>query len=225
MEECFNICFEILKKKITNKFVNGPINKEIFLKKKFFGITELISKKFKKKNTVMLIYNKKLSVSPITTHLPLKLVPKMISKKMIIEKIILINNFFIKRLKKKPKIAVTGLNPHCETILNFNEDKKIILPAIQYIKKKEIDVSGPFSADTIFNKKNQKLYDVIIGMYHDQVLTPIKTIFEFDAINITLGLPFLRVTPDHGPNKKMFHKNISDPKSLIRALKFLDKYD
>ena len=72
-------------------------------------------------------------------------------------------------------------------------------------------------------KNNRKKFDVIIGMYHDQVLAPIKTIFEYDAINITIGLPFLRVTPDHGPNEKMIGKNLSNPLSLTRAISFLDK--
>jgi len=72
-------------------------------------------------------------------------------------------------------------------------------------------------------KQNRKKYDVIVGMYHDQVLTPIKTLFEYDAINITIGLPFLRISPDHGPNEKMISKNLSDPLSLIKAIKFLDK--
>ena len=84
-------------------------------------------------------------------------------------------------------------------------------------------ISGPFSADTIFLKKNRAKFDVIVGMYHDQVLTPIKTLFEYDAINITLGLPFVRTSPDHGPNEKMLGKNISNPLSLIKALSFLDK--
>ena len=74
-----------------------------------------------------------------------------------------------------------------------------------------------------FLKKNRNNYDVIIGMYHDQVLTPVKTLFEYDAINITLGLPFLRVSPDHGPNEKMLGKNLSNPQSLIKAISFLDK--
>ena len=72
-------------------------------------------------------------------------------------------------------------------------------------------------------KEHSKKYDVIIGMYHDQVLAPLKSLFGFDAINITLGLPFIRVSPDHGPNESMLGKNLSDPKSLIEALKFLDK--
>ena len=83
-------------------------------------------------------------------------------------------------------------------------------------------MKGPFPADTIFLQKNRRNFDVILGMYHDQVLTPIKTLFEYNAINITMGLPFLRVTPDHGPNEKMFGKNQSSPQSLIQALKFLD---
>ena len=84
-------------------------------------------------------------------------------------------------------------------------------------------MSGPFPADTIFLKKNRKQFNVILGMYHDQVLTPVKTIFEFDAINITMGLPFLRVTPDHGPNQNMVGKNISNPISLINAIIFCDR--
>ena len=83
-------------------------------------------------------------------------------------------------------------------------------------------IKGPFSADTIFLKKNRKKFDVIVGMYHDQVLTPIKTIFEYDAINITLGLPFIRISPDHGPNEKMVGKNLSSPISLMKSLNFLD---
>ena len=92
------------------------------------------------------------------------------------------------------------------------------------LKKKKYNIYGPFPADTIFLQKNREQFDVIVGMYHDQVLTPLKTIFEYDAINITLGLPFIRVSPDHGPNEKMLGKNISNPLSLIKAISFLDKY-
>ena len=94
-----------------------------------------------------------------------------------------------------PKIAVLGLNPHCESIENNNEDEKIIKPAINFLKKKKkYSVSGPYPADTIFLKKNRKKFNVIVGMYHDQVLSPFKTLFEYDAINITLGLPFVRIS-------------------------------
>ena len=171
----------------------------------------------------MLIYNKKLSVCPLTTHLPLKIVPKKIDKELILEKIVLINNFYKNEIGITPKIAITGLNPHCESVLKNNEDKIIVAPTIKKAFKLGYKVFGPFSADTIFQKNNRSQFDVIIGMYHDQVLAPIKTLFEFDAINITLGLPFFRISPDHGPNEKMSGMNLSEPLSLIRAIEFLDK--
>ena len=220
---CFETSLKILKSGITNKFINGPISKSSFLNKKFLGITEYLAKKSKANQNAMLIYNKKLSVSPITTHLPLKSVVKNITKKKIIDKINLIDSFYKKYLGFKPKIAVLGLNPHCESIDKFNEDKRIIEPAIKYLSNKKIDIRGPYSADTAFLKKNRKNIDVIIGMYHDQVLTPIKTLYEYDAINITLGLPFVRISPDHGPNQKMLGQNKSNPLSLIRAIEFLEK--
>ena len=222
LKKCFDVAFKIIKNKFTYKFINGPVNKKYFLKNKYIGITEYISKKFNKKNNAMLIFNKELSVCPLTTHLPLKYVAKSIDKKIIKKKLILINDFYKKIIGFKPRIAITGLNPHCESIDKFNEDEKIIKPTIKYLKKKNIDIDGPFSADTIFIKKNRSKYDVIVGMYHDQVLTPIKTLYEYDAINITLGLPFLRISPDHGPNENMIGLNSSNPLSLKRALEFLD---
>ena len=223
IEKCFEISFKLIKEGFANKLINGPVDKKIFLKNKFLGVTEYVSNKFHKKKTGMLIYNKQLSVCPVTTHLPLKNVSRSINRNIIQDKINLVNVFYLKYLKLKPRIAVTGLNPHCESILKYNEDEKIIKPAIKTMKKRNINVKGPFPADTIFSSKNRKLFDVVIGMYHDQVLAPIKALYEFDAINITMGLPFLRATPDHGPNKQMAGKNISNPTSLIRALEFLDK--
>ncbi len=169
----------------------------------------------------MLIYNKKISVSPITTHLPVKYIARNISKNKIIKNIKKINFFYGKYLKKKPKIAVLGLNPHCETIDKESEETREIVPAIKSLKLKNLKISGPYSADTFFIKKNIEEFDVVVGMYHDQVLTPLKTLFNFDAINITIGLPFLRISPDHGPNKTMFRKNKSDPSSVFCAMKFL----
>ncbi len=222
IEKSFEIAIQILNKKITNKFINGPISKKFFLKKKFLGITEYLAFKTKTKNFAMLIYNKELSVCPLTTHLPLKKVPKKINNNLIRNKVKLIDNFYKKFFKHRPKIAITGLNPHCESTDDFNEDDKIIKPTTKSLIKSNYKIFGPFAADTIFLRKNRKKFNVIIGMYHDQVLTPIKTLFEYDAINITLGLPFIRISPDHGPNESMLGKNKSNPKSLINALTFLD---
>ena len=224
IQNSFKTCLNILNKnKDKTIMINGPISKKSFLNKKYLGITEYLSKKTNSKNEVMLIYNENLSVSPLTTHIPIKYVSKKITKKKIINNILTIDKFYKKYLGKKAKFAVLGLNPHCETIDKFSEEEKIIKPSINSLKKKGIKVDGPYPADTFFLKKNIIKYDSVIGMYHDQVLSPIKTLFKFNAINLTLGLPFLRISPDHGPNIEMSGKNKSDPSSLIYAMKFIKK--
>tara|TARA_B100000780_G_scaffold212630_1_gene152287 strand:- start:436 stop:1401 length:966 start_codon:yes stop_codon:yes gene_type:complete len=224
IKESFKVALKILIQNRFSKFINGPISKKHFLKGRSLGITEYLAKKTNKNNNVaMLIYNKKLSVSPITTHLALKNVNKHVSKEKIYTHIKLISEFYKKNFKKNPKIAITGLNPHCESNFKDCEEDAIIIPAIKDLKAKNFRVQGPFPADTIFMQEHIKKFDIIVGMYHDQVLAPMKAIFGFDAINITLGLPFIRISPDHGPNSSMLGKNLSNPKSLIEALKFLDK--
>jgi len=224
INECFNIGINIMKKKVGFALINGPISKKHFLQGKYNGITEYLSNKTCKKNEeVMLIYNKLLSVCPITTHIPLKNVSKQISSNKILKKIIKIDKFYKNNLKKVPKFAVTGLNPHCESNFKNSEEDKIIKPAIAKAQKKNLKVEGPFSADTLFIKNNLKKFDVVIGMYHDQVITPLKTLYNFNAINITLGLPFIRISPDHGTNNQMLGKKKSNPSSLKEALIFLKK--
>ena len=224
INRCFKIALELLKKKLVFGLINGPISKTHFLKKKYLGITEYLSiKSNTKKKPTMLIYNPTFSVCPITTHVPLNKISKILSKKTIINDVTNIDNFYKKKLKIKPRIAVLGLNPHCESIQKVSEEDKIIKPAIKKLLKKKIKITGPFPADTFFNKKNLNYYDVTVGMYHDQVLTPMKTIFNFNAINITLGLPFVRVSPDHGINSVMLGKNKSNPQSLISSIIFFKK--
>ena len=224
IKRSFEIGLNLLKTKNALGLINGSISKKTFLKGKYNGITEFLAFKTKSANEVMLIFNEKLSVCPITTHVPIDKVSRKIKKKLIINKINNVNKFYKKFLGYKPNIALTGLNPHCETFVGKDVEKTEILPAVMTLKKKGIKVSGPFSADTIFLKKNRIKYNVIVGMYHDQVLAPMKTIFGFDAINITIGLPFVRITPDHGPNYEMFRLNKSKPDSLIQAFSFIKKY-
>ena len=150
IEKSFDIALNLIKLNISKKLINGPISKKYFLKKKFFGITEYLGEKTRSKNVAMLIYNKYLSVSPLTTHIPLKSVTKKITKKFIIDKILLINDFYKKKLKFRPKIAVAGLNPHCESRSLLDEDKQILLPSISMLKNKKILIDGPFPTDTIF---------------------------------------------------------------------------
>ena len=116
IRKSFNIAFKLIEKEKITKLINGPISKKNFLGKKYLGITEYISSHYSKKNTSMLIYNKDLSVSTITTHLPLKFVPKNINRKNIVNKIKLIQEFYLHQFKIRPRIGVLGLNPHCESI-------------------------------------------------------------------------------------------------------------
>ena len=222
IHNCCDLALKLVKKYGAKVLINGPVSKKYFLKKKFPGMTEYFAAKTKKLNQeIMLIYNKNLAVSPITTHLPVKKIFNKISRNKIIFQVKKINDFYKINLNKKPNIAITCLNPHCETLDKFSEEDKILKPAIKKLRKNGIKIFGPFPADTIFLKKNNIFYDVIVGMYHDQVLGPIKTLYGFNAINITLGLPFIRITPDHGPNNQMIGKNLSSPKSLIEAFSFI----
>ncbi len=224
IEKCIISALDLIKKNKIKVLINGPISKTHFLQKKFPGMTEYFANKFAHDGKeVMLIFNKNLSVSPITTHYPLKKIFKRITIKKIIMHIKTINYFFKKYLSKKGRFVVSGLNPHCETTDKFSEDDKILRPAVKKLKKNDISVDGPYPADTLFLKKNIKQYDVVVGMYHDQVLAPIKALYGFNAINVTLGLPFIRVTPDHGTNNNMIGKNLSDPTSLIESIIFAKK--
>ena len=129
-----------------------------------------------------MIKNENLSICPITTHLDLKDVHKNINSKKIIVKVKTINKWYIKLFKKKPKIGILGLNPHNAELRKGSEEMTEIIPAINKLKKLKFKIDGPLVADTIFIK-NYKNYDVVVGMYHDQILTPFKTIFKFNGIN------------------------------------------
>lgn len=203
--------------------INCPIDKKL-LKKRNLGITEYLAAKCKIINNseVMLIKNKKFSVLPITTHIKLKDVTKKISSKLIIKKVNTFNNWYRSFYKKTPKIGILGLNPHNAELTKDSEENKIIIPAIKKLKKNKYKITGPLVSDTAFIK-DYKYFDVLVGMYHDQVLTPFKTIFKFDAINITLGLKYIRVSPDHGVAKNIIKKKIADYTSLAKCIDFLNK--
>jgi len=220
---CFKEAIKLVKKNKISGIVNCPVSKETLFKGKNFGITEYLAKISDSKNReVMVIYNKNLSVSPLTTHIPVKDISKKIKKINIVNKLKTINIFYKKILKRKAKIAVLGLNPHSHSISKYSEEKNIISPAIKKLKELSINVQGPISPDTSFMIYKKNKIDVIFGMYHDQVLTGFKTLYKFDAINITLGLPFIRISPDHGTAINLVGKNIASPKSLIESIKFFN---
>ena len=221
--KCFEAAINLTKKNKIYGFINCPISKESLFQKKHQGITEFLSQKTgKKSNGVMLIYNKKLSVSPVTTHIPLARVSKKLNKLKIINNVKVINNFYKNIFNIKPKIAILGLNPHNFSSLKESEEKEIINKAIRILIKLKIKISGPVSPDSSFMISNKCKFDVIIGMYHDQVLTPFKALYNFDAINLTLGLPYIRISPDHGVGENIVGKKIANPKSLIESIKFFN---
>ena len=210
---------------INNKaqaMINCAIDKDL-LNLKHSGVTEYLAMKCKimDKSEVMLIFNKKLSVCPITTHIDLKQVPPSLKISLLIKKIKKIDGWYRSTLKKRPKIGVLGLNPHNAELRKYSEEEKIIKPAIKELNRFKLDISGPFPSDTIFIEK-YKNYDVIVGMYHDQVLTPFKSIFKYDAINITLGLKYLRVSPDHGTAKNLLGKKKANSTSLLNCINFIN---
>jgi len=223
ISDCFSQGLNLIKQNKILGIINGPVSKETFLNKRFNGITEFIAYKIGcYDKATMLIYSNKLAVTPIVTHVAVKKISQKLNVKKIVNQIKEIVFFYNKYFKKKIKIAITGLNPHCFSHERFSEEEKIIKPAIKKIKKLKINITGPLSADTLFLSKNEKKFDVVVGMYHDQVLTPIKTIMGFKAINITLGLPFIRVSPDHGVAADIVGKKVADPSSLIESIKLFN---
>ena len=179
---CLDLAHSLALSKKIKGFINAPIDKRIF-ENKYLGVTEYLAFKNKlKKREIMLIYNKKLSVVPLTTHIPIKDVTKKITSDLIIKKILQLFLCFKKLFKKNPRIALLGLNPHNSENKKNSIENKIIKPSIKKLKKKGINISGPYSGDTGFMKKNRNRFDIIVGMYHDQVLGPFKALFQFDAI-------------------------------------------
>ncbi|MDC0228226.1 4-hydroxythreonine-4-phosphate dehydrogenase PdxA [Alphaproteobacteria bacterium] len=208
----------------ASAIVTNPINKNIMYKSgfKFNGHTEyLASLSIKKKFPVMMMVSNELKTIPLTIHEPLKKVPSLISKNLILLTIKIIAEDFNSYFGiKKPKIVITGLNPHAgENGEIGEEEEKIIIPAIKEgNKNKDILLSGPLSSDVAFTSCIRKNYDVAICMYHDQALIPIKTLAFDNGINVTLGLDFIRTSPDHGTGFDIAGKNKANPDSLISAI-------
>ena len=205
-----------------HSMVTGPISKSILNKGgfKISGHTELLAK-LCNSNSIMMLMNDRLKVTLQTIHIPLQKVSKQITKKNIIEKIKIINNDLINRFGlRKPKILVCGLNPHAgeEGILG-NEEIRIIKPAIDSLRKLGINIDGPVPADTAFIAKFVKEYDVIHTMYHDQGLPVIKYDDFSKTTNVTLGLPIIRVSVDHGTATDLVGKGNVDISSFVQALK------
>ena len=207
---------------LNTSLVTGPISKEniITINKDFSGHTEYIQKKTNSNDVLMLLGSKKLRVAIATTHVPLKQVAKLITKKLIINKATILHDELINKFKiKNPRIKLLGLNPHAgEGGKIGTEEKNILEPAVAELKRRNINISMPLSADTAFTKKILKSTDAYLGMYHDQVLPVIKALSFGNTINITLGVPIIRTSVDHGVALDIAGSGMSDTSSLEEAL-------
>ena len=211
----------------VSAMVTCPINKELMHKAgyRFDGHTELLAKLTNTKNYGMMLASKRLRVSLATIHCALKEVPQRLNKGLVLKTIRLTyraleEDFAIKR----PHVAVAGLNPHAgEAGLFGLEDKEIIQPAVDEAKNDGLLVDGPFPADTIFYHAINGKFDAVVAMYHDQGLIPVKLLNFSDSVNITLGLPIVRTSVDHGTAYDIAGKGVADPSSLIAAIRMAVK--
>jgi 4-hydroxythreonine-4-phosphate dehydrogenase len=170
---------------------------------------------------VMMLWSEQLAVVPVTVHIPLADVPSALTTDLIV----LTGRIVARELRERfgiadPRLALAGLNPHAgENGTMGAEDRRVILPAIGILRGDGIEVAGPLPADTMFHARARSRYDAALAMYHDQALIPIKTIAFDEAVNVTLGLPFVRTSPDHGTAFDIAGKGIARPDSLMAALR------
>jgi 4-hydroxythreonine-4-phosphate dehydrogenase len=170
---------------------------------------------------VMLLWSEALAVVPVTIHVPLRDVPRLLTLDLIVETGRIVAHDLKRRFGvAKPRLALAGLNPHAgEDGALGDEDQRVVAPAVAKLKAEGVDASGPHPADTLFHDRARAGYDVVLAMYHDQALVPIKTIAFDEAVNVTLGLPFVRTSPDHGTAFDIAGRGVARPESLIAALR------
>ena len=201
--------------------VTAPINKEgmHLAGYPFPGHTEFLAKLTSSTDSALLMSGGKLRVVLATTHVPLCDVKELITEKLVLDKIRLTHQWLIKFVKEHPKIAVAALNPHGgEGGIFGDEEMNEINPAIEKARAENIDVTGPWSADALFARVESSDYDAVITMYHDQGMIPIKMASMGQAVNITLGLPIIRTSVDHGTAFDIVGKGVADPGSLMNAI-------
>ena len=216
--ECLSTAADLALKN-SSCLVTGPLNKSIIQKhlQNFTGHTEFLKKKFNANEVLMYMTNGNLHLGITTTHVPLRVVPNVISRDLIKNKYKLLHHGLIDIFKlANPKIAVLGINPHAGEFGTIgDEEQNVIMPAIDELQHEGYDANGPISADTVFT---QTKYDAVLSMYHDQALPVLKTIDFYKTVNITLGLPFLRVSVDHGTAEDIAKDYSANYDSMMEAL-------
>lgn len=213
---------ELALSKQVDGIVTAPISKEALKMAgfKWPGHTEMLANLTKTKDYVMMLIGGPLRVILVTIHTALKNVPDLITKQGVFKTIVLAKKACDMLEIKNPKIAVAGLNPHAgESGIFGDEEVKKIIPAIEEAKKYGICVSGPYPPDTVFYKAYRGDFDIVVCMYHDQGLIPLKMIAFESGVNVTVGLPFIRTSPDHGTAYDIAWKGIANPSSMIESIK------
>jgi 4-hydroxythreonine-4-phosphate dehydrogenase len=206
--------------------MTAPVNKESIQKtvKNFHGHTDYLAEKAGAKEHAMLLMGGPLRVVLITAHIPLSKVASSITSKLIVNKTLLANRVLKKQLGRTPRIGIAGLNPHSgEGGLLGKEEIRIISPAVKMLKNRKVNVKGPIPADTIFTLAYEGKLDLVVAMYHDQGLGPLKMIAFDKGINVTLGLSFKRSSPDHGTAFDIAYKNKANSHSTEKAIEYLLK--
>ena len=221
-----NSSLQLIHSDQADVLVTAPISKKAFnlARINFPGHTELLAKSENNKNCMMLFLSDKINAGLLTIHSPISKVSNLITKERIIKSIHLLNLTAMQDLRiSNPKIAVLGLNPHAgENGLIGNEEEKIILPAIKSLQK-TYDVAGPFVPDAFWGNKTYKNFDMILGMYHDQILIPFKLLNFNSGVNFTAGLNLIRTSPDHGTAYDIAGLNKADESSLLQSYKYAIK--
>lgn len=209
---------------LIDAIVTAPTNKEIMYEAgfQFAGQTELLAELTKTENYAMMLAGEKIKVALVTTHCPLRDVNMLITPGRVLKTIKLLHDTLIEYFGiKNPRIAVAALNPHAgEGGLFGLEEKELILPAVKKAQYLKMNVEGPMSADTLFYQVLMNKFDGVVCMYHDQGLIPLKMLHFSDAVNITLGLPIIRTSVDHGTAYDIAGKGVADPTSMISAILF-----
>lgn len=225
--ESIDLAVDLVRQGQAGAVVTNPIAKDVLYAAGFShpGHTEYLGELAQRHwgapaQPVMLLWCPALAVVPVTVHIALEAVPRTLTKALIIETATIVASDMRRRFGlPQPRLAFTGLNPHAgENGAMGRQEIEVIGPAIAALQSSGIAAKGPFPADTLFHAAARRGYDVALAMYHDQALLPIKTIAFDTAVNVTLGLPFVRTSPDHGTAFDIAGQGIANPASLVAAL-------
>ena len=212
---------ELSKKKMVQAIVTAPISKESLhlAGHKFDGHTGLLGSLFNVEEPYLMLANKIFSTLHVTCHKSLKEAIKLIKKEKIVEAVSIGHKHMLKVHKTEPRIAVCGLNPHAgENGIFGSEEINEIIPAVELLKKKGLNIVGPISPDIIFREAVEKKFDLVIANYHDQGHIPVKLLYFDQSVNVTLGVPFIRTSVDHGTAFDIAYKNKASAKNMLNAI-------